>query len=76
MFDQMMDTNEPGGGVTDTRLQLLGDLCETMKYGSLCALGGMIPLPVECLMKYFPEDLDRYRAKGDTTTAKSLDVIQ
>jgi len=31
-----------------------------MKYGSLCALGGMIPLPIECLMKYFPQELERY----------------
>lgn len=59
LFDQMMDT-----GVTDGRLSLLGELCETMKYGSLCALGGMIPLPIECLLQYFPGELDRYRQKA------------
>jgi len=61
LFDQMIDTASPRGGVTDVRLNLLSELCETMKYGSLCALGGMIPAPIECLMEYFPEELDRYR---------------
>ena len=56
LFDQMMET-----GVTDSRLNLLSELCETMKLGSLCALGGMIPLPIECLMQYFPEELEKYR---------------
>ncbi len=56
LFDQMMET-----GVTDKRLDLLKDLCEAMKLGSLCALGGLIPLPIECLMQYFPEELERYR---------------
>ena len=50
-----------GAGVTDEKLALLGELCETMKYGSLCALGGMIPLPIESLMNEFPGELDRYR---------------
>jgi formate dehydrogenase iron-sulfur subunit len=56
LFDQMMQT-----GVTDKRLDLLKDLCEAMKLGSLCALGGLIPLPIECLMQYFPEELEKYR---------------
>jgi formate dehydrogenase iron-sulfur subunit len=56
LFDQMMET-----GVTDARLSLLAELCETMKLGSLCALGGMIPLPIESLLTYFPEQLERYR---------------
>ncbi len=59
LFDQM--TADDGVGVTDEKLQLLNELCETMKYGSLCALGGMIPLPIESLMREFPEELDRYR---------------
>ena len=56
LFDQMIET-----GVTEKRLDLLKDLCEAMKLGSLCALGGLIPLPIECLLQYFPEELDRYR---------------
>ncbi|CDZ50207.1 formate dehydrogenase beta subunit [Neorhizobium galegae] len=35
---------------------LLADLCNTMKYGSLCALGGFTPYPVMSAMNHFPED--------------------
>ncbi|HKM60851.1 MAG TPA: NADH-quinone oxidoreductase subunit NuoF [Acidisphaera sp.] len=35
---------------------LLRDLCETMKYGSLCALGGFTPFPVLSALDHFPED--------------------
>ena len=37
-------------------LTLLQDLCETMKDGSLCALGGLTPMPVESALKHFPDD--------------------
>ncbi len=40
----------------DANLELLRDLCHTMKFGSLCALGGFIPYPVLSAMDYFPED--------------------
>ena len=36
--------------------KLLRDLCETMTYGSLCALGGLTPYPVLSALDYFPED--------------------
>ena len=35
---------------------LLRDLCHTLKYGSLCALGGFIPYPVLSALDHFPED--------------------
>ena len=35
---------------------LLEDLCETMKFGSLCALGGFTPYPVLSALKHFPQD--------------------
>ncbi len=35
---------------------LVEDLCETMKFGSLCALGGFTPYPVLSALKHFPED--------------------
>ena len=35
---------------------LLRDLCETMKFGSLCALGGFTPYPVLSALTHFPED--------------------
>jgi formate dehydrogenase iron-sulfur subunit len=37
-------------------LVLLEDLCATMRDASLCALGGLTPLPVESALKYFPGD--------------------
>jgi len=67
LFDQMITPGIAGGGVTNERLSLLNELCETMKLGSLCALGGMIPLPIECLMKYFPQELDQYRLAHTAT---------
>ena len=44
------------GQNVDTNLELLRDLCHTMKFGSLCALGGFIPYPVLSAMNFFPED--------------------
>lgn len=38
---------------------LLKDLCETMVYGSLCAMGGMTPFPVMSAVNHFSEDFDR-----------------
>ena len=35
---------------------LLTDLCNTMKFGSLCALGGFTPYPVMSAMTHFSED--------------------
>jgi len=43
----------------EANLELLADLCETMVDGSLCAMGGMTPFPVQSVMKHFPEDLQR-----------------
>ena len=37
-------------------LELLEDLCNTMKFGSLCALGGFTPYPVMSALTHFPED--------------------
>ena len=37
-------------------LALLRDLCDTMTNASLCALGGLTPLPVLSALKYFPRD--------------------
>ncbi|MDB5624603.1 MAG: formate dehydrogenase [Tardiphaga sp.] len=35
---------------------VLTDLCNTMKFGSLCALGGFTPYPVMSALKHFPDD--------------------
>jgi formate dehydrogenase iron-sulfur subunit len=37
-------------------LVLLEELCETMRLGSLCALGGFVPYPVMSALTHFPED--------------------
>jgi len=37
-------------------LALVEDLCNTMKLGSLCALGGFTPYPVMSALKHFRED--------------------
>ena len=37
-------------------LALLDDLCTTMVDGSLCAMGGLTPMPVRSAVTHFPED--------------------
>src|SRR5271155_5575502 len=45
-----------GGVETERNVRQLEELCDTMKFGSLCALGGLTPLPVLSALKYFPQD--------------------
>jgi formate dehydrogenase iron-sulfur subunit len=40
-------------------LQVLDDLCEVMADASLCAMGGLTPLPVRSCLVHFAEDFDR-----------------
>jgi formate dehydrogenase iron-sulfur subunit len=51
-----------GHGVA-ANLDLVADLCNTMKYGSLCALGGFTPYPVMSALTHFPEDFARGRVR-------------
>jgi formate dehydrogenase iron-sulfur subunit len=44
------------GERSDGNLALVEELCETMKWGSLCALGGFTPYPVMSALRHFPED--------------------
>ncbi len=44
------------GGEREQDLALLDDLCAVMVDGSLCAMGGMTPVPVKSALKYFPDD--------------------
>lgn len=46
---------------------LLRDLCETLTYGSLCALGGLTPYPVLSALNHFPEDF----VKPERTSASA-----
>jgi formate dehydrogenase iron-sulfur subunit len=49
-------------------LTLIEDLCETMKFGSLCALGGFTPYPVLSALHHFPED---FGARAEAAIAGS-----
>lgn len=40
--------------------KLLNDLLNTMEIGSLCALGGGLPLPVKNILQYFEPELKEY----------------
>jgi formate dehydrogenase iron-sulfur subunit len=40
-------------------LSLLQELCDTMVDGSLCAMGGMTPFPVQSALKHFPMDFEQ-----------------
>ena len=42
----------------DKNLVVLNDLCNTMRFGSLCALGGLTPDPVVSALKHFSEDFE------------------
>ena len=45
------------GEATAANVALLEDLCETMEAGSLCALGGLTPMPVRSILQHFRSDL-------------------
>ncbi|MCF6182367.1 NADH-ubiquinone oxidoreductase-F iron-sulfur binding region domain-containing protein [Lutibacter sp.] len=40
--------------------QLFNDLLETLEIGSLCALGGGVPLPIKNALQYFNDELKQY----------------
>ena len=44
------------GRDVERNLTLIEDLCVTMTDGSLCAMGGLTPIPVKSAMTHFPED--------------------
>jgi len=43
--------------------ELMNDLLETLETGSLCALGGGLPLPIKNALKYFDTELTPYFEK-------------
>ena len=46
-------------------IPILTDLCNTMKLGSLCALGGFTPYPVMSALTHFPDDFARAREAAE-----------
>jgi formate dehydrogenase iron-sulfur subunit len=51
VIDRIVGRRDQSANVT-----LLRDLCDTLTNASLCALGGLTPLPVLSALKYFPRD--------------------
>jgi formate dehydrogenase iron-sulfur subunit len=51
VIDRIIAGIEPGAN-----LALVADLCNTLKFGSLCALGGFTPYPVMSAITHFPDD--------------------
>jgi len=43
----------------EANLKLVADLCEVMTDGSLCAMGGLTPMPVMSAITHFPEDFQQ-----------------
>lgn len=60
---EMMEKAYDGDYKIDRKL--LQDLVKTMEIGSLCALGGGVPLPIRNAMQYFEEELLPYYAKTE-----------
>jgi formate dehydrogenase iron-sulfur subunit len=52
---EVLDRIAAGQGVA-ANVALIEDLCQTLKFGSLCALGGFTPYPVLSALNFFPED--------------------
>ncbi|WP_342151226.1 formate dehydrogenase beta subunit [Methylorubrum sp. SB2] len=50
----------------EANLKLVADLCEVMTDGSLCAMGGLTPMPVMSAITNFPDD---FRRMGDLPVA-------
>jgi len=55
VIDKIRAANLPTAGRAQ-QIVLLRDLCDTMLYGSLCAMGGMTPYPVLSALNHFPQD--------------------
>ncbi|MCR4268574.1 NADH-quinone oxidoreductase subunit NuoF [Nitratireductor sp. ZSWI3] len=51
VLDRLAGNAEP-----ERQIEIVADLCNTMKFGSLCALGGFTPYPVMSALTHFPED--------------------
>ncbi|MGX7896480.1 NADH-ubiquinone oxidoreductase-F iron-sulfur binding region domain-containing protein [Tsuneonella sp. HG222] len=65
---QMHNAPRHGRSAGD-EIALLTDLCDTMKFGSLCALGGFTPYPVMSALKHWPEDF----IGGETLPAEAAE---
>ncbi|MEO6152926.1 MAG: NADH-ubiquinone oxidoreductase-F iron-sulfur binding region domain-containing protein [Croceibacterium sp.] len=69
----VMHNAPKSGRLPEQEIELLTDLCETMKFGSLCALGGFTPYPVMSALKNWPGD---FMPGSEGAVAKVLDRNQ
>ncbi|CAA9402549.1 MAG: NAD-dependent formate dehydrogenase beta subunit [uncultured Rubellimicrobium sp.] len=60
-----VETIDRIAGGDSSALPLLADLCDTMRDGSLCALGGFTPYPVMSAVTHFPDDFARMREAAE-----------
>jgi formate dehydrogenase iron-sulfur subunit len=51
-------TGAANAGERASNLVLLENLCDVMTDGSLCAMGGLTPLPVLSALEHFPDDFE------------------
>ncbi|MEW5423159.1 formate dehydrogenase beta subunit [Amorphus sp. 3PC139-8] len=56
--EKILSGQEVAGNVA-----LIEELCTLMTDASLCAMGGLTPMPVASALKHFPEDFDRVGAR-------------
>ena len=60
----------------EANLELLGDLCETMVDGSLCAMGGMTPFPVQSALKHFAQDFEAHNFQPQDPLSGAVGVAR
>ncbi|NQY36618.1 MAG: NADH-quinone oxidoreductase subunit NuoF [Alteromonadaceae bacterium] len=69
VIDKIIEADANSDQKQQSRI-LLHDLCDTMEFGSLCAMGGMTPFPVRSAINYFPEDFG-FSATGQPSDKQS-----
>lgn len=57
-------------------LTLLQDLLDTMAQGSLCALGGGVPLPIKNALQWFAEELEPWLAQAENERGNTIGVTK
>ena len=62
VIDRIVDGDDP-----DDDLALLGDLCDLMAAGSMCAMGGLTPNPVRSALLHFADDFTARRRRAEET---------
>ena len=68
LFDKILD-----GRGEQADIDLIAEVNETMFLGSLCALGGGIPIPVQNLLTFFVDELARH-VPGAKSPATALEL--